>query len=315
MKKMTAVLFSTLLLLVSMKCFAETTSFTYRFANAEEAGEMLLANRDYYDNMGREDVNYRMQKTDATIEDLKAFIPGQMLDFSDEEKAAIGEGLDAIAKICDERGYHLPDEGEIVFAKTTMAEECDAGAYTHGTQIYFGERVLAYAQDRPDMFHEVLAHELFHCLTRSDPDFRRDMYEILGFTVADEDYVFPQEVKDRIISNPDVEHHNSHAAFTINGEEKECTVIFTTTKPFENPGDMFFEYEMTGLVPIDDLSTVYPSDDASDFWDVFGRNTTYVIDPEETLADNFRFTIVYGPDGKEYENAEIIEKIDEYLRR
>ena len=36
-----------------------------------------------------------------------------MLDYSDVEKAAIGEGLDAIAKICDERRYHLPEEGEI----------------------------------------------------------------------------------------------------------------------------------------------------------------------------------------------------------
>ena len=65
-----------------------------------------------------------------------------------------------------------------------------------------------------------MIHELFHCLTRSHPDFRAKMYAILGFTVVGEDYDFPPEIRERIISNPDVEHHNSHAAFDIGGEKR-----------------------------------------------------------------------------------------------
>ena len=67
-----------------------------------------------------------------------------------------------------------------------------------------------------------------------------------------------------IISNPDVEHHNSYAAFDINGEMKNCTVIFTT-EPFRKPGDMFFDHMVTGLVPIDDLGTLYTKEDAANF--------------------------------------------------
>ena len=74
------------------------------------------------------------------------------------------------------------------------------------------------------------------------------------------------------------------------------------------------ETDMTGLVPIDDLSTIYSSEEADNFWDVFGNNTDYVIDPEETMADNFSFTIVYGTNAEEYETPEIIEKIDAFLR-
>lgn len=71
---------------------------------------------------------------------------------------------------------------------------------------------------------------------------------------------------------------------------------------------------MTGLVPVDDLSTVYSSEEADNFWEVFGENTDYVVDPEETLADNFCYTIIHGVDGKDYKTPEIIEKIDAYLR-
>ena len=277
---------------------------------------MMLANRDYYEHMNQNDLDFRMQKIGATLEELEAFAAQQTLDFTEEEKAAAREAMAEVMRICEECGYHLPKEEEIVFAKTTMKEENDAGAYTHGTEIYLGEQALEYSQseETKEFFLEIITHELFHCLTRNHPDFRKEMYEILGFTVAEEDYEFPDQVKEQIISNPDVEHHDSSASFLIGGEKKECTVIFTTTKPFEKEGDNFFDYRMIGLVPIDDLSTIYSSEEADNFWDVFGNNTDYVIDPEETMADNFSFTIVYGTNAEEYETPEIIEKIDAFLR-
>lgn len=288
----------------------------YRFADREEAAQLLLEERDYYENLSQNDLNYRLQKLDATLEELEAYTTTQTLDYTEEEKALIEETMRFILAQCETRGYHLPALENIVFAKTTMCEESNAGAYTHGTRIFLGEAVLNYGlsddASGQSYFRYILAHELFHCLTRNNPEFRKQMYALLGFTVVDEDFVFPKEIKDRIISNPDVEHHNSYAAFEINGELKNCVVVFTT-KPFAQPGDSFFDEMQTGLIPIDDLSVMYLSDDASNFWDVFGKNTGYVIDPEETLADNFGYTIVYGLD-YEWPTPELIEAIDAYLK-
>ena len=306
------------LLLSAAVCFAQDSTFTYRFAGAEEAAELLLSNRKYYENLSQNDLNFRMQKLNATLEELEAFTATQTLDYTEEEKAAIDKAMSEIERICQDQGYTLPATDGIVFAKTTMHEECDASAYTHGTQIYLGERLLALGlSDEPRLqiyFQEVVAHELFHCLTRNHPDFRADMYGILGFTVVEEDYDFSPEIDALIISNPDVGHHNSYAAFEIDGEMKDCAVIFTTTEPFREPGDNFFNGMLTGLVPVDDLSIMYTSEDASNFIEVFGRNTGYMIDPEETLADNFAYTITYGLEGREYPTPEIIESIDAYLR-
>ena len=317
MKKYALLLICLFLLISTALCSAEDSTFDYRFADAEEAAELLLSNRNYYDNLSQNDLNFRMQKLDATLTELEALAAQQTLDWTDEEKAAVDTAMAAIEKVCSERGYTLPVTAGIIFAKTTMHEECDAGAYTHGTQIYLGERLLrtglSEVPEALTYFQETVAHELFHCLTRNHPDFRADMYSILGFTVVEEDYNFAPEIKDIIISNPDVGHHNSFASFEINGEMKDCTVIFTTSKPFEQPGDNFFAGMVTGLVPIDDLSVMYTSEDAANFWDVFGKNTGYVIDPEETMADNFAYTIIYGME-REYETPEIIEAIDTYLK-
>ena len=315
MKKI--VLFTWLLtLLIPTVCFAENAALPYRIADAGEAAEMLLANDDYYDNLGQQDLNYRLQKTDATHEELKEYAALQALDFSEEEKALVEEVMADIGKICEERGYQLPQEDGIIFAKTTMEEECGAGAYTHGTQIYLGKRLLEHclSASSKETLTGVISHELFHCLTCNNPDFQKAMYGILGFTIAEEDYVFPQEVKEMMITNPDVEHHNTSASFRINGEKKECTVIFKTTKPFEKEGEMFFDYGMIGLIPTDDLSAVYSVEEAEDFWEVFGRNSYNVIDPEETMADNFSYTMVYGTDGRKFASQEIIEQIDACLR-
>ncbi len=322
MKRTVILLIFLSIILMAGICSAEDKFFSYRFTDADEAAELLLSNRSYYENMNQNDLNFRMQKKDAALEELEAMVMEQTLDFTDAEKAAIDSAMTVIRKNCADRGYILPATDGLVFAKTTMKEECYAAAYTHGTQIYLGKQILRYGlSDVPAeqvLFQEIIAHELFHCLTRNHPDFRKDMYGILGFTVVEEDYDFPQTISDTIISNPDVEHHNSYASFEINGEMKDCTVIFTTLRPFEKPGDSFFRSMVTGLVPVDDLSVMYISEEAENFWDVFGKNTIYVIDPEETLADNFAYIMIFGLDGSgymTYETPEIIESIDAYLKK
>ena len=67
---------------------------------------------------------------------------------------------------------------------------------------------------------------------------------------------------------------------------------------------------------MDGSDKYYFKEDASNFDDLFGKNTDYVIDPEECMADNFRFAVVYGkkgPEGKGYETPEIIDRIYEIL--
>ena len=312
MKKLMLVLLC--LCLAAPVAAAEGRMFDYRFADARETARLLTGNREYYEQLTQNDLDFRMQKKGATLEEMEAFAAAQALDYTDDEKAAIDSAMTAIESACAARGFALPPTDGIVFAKTTMAEECDAGAYTHGTQIYMGESIMACGtSDDPDyqaFFREVVAHELFHCLTRNHPDFRAAMYGVLGFTVADADFELSDAIRERMISNPDVEHHDAWASFDIGGQKRDCVVVFTTGKPFEQPGDSFFDDMVTGLVPIDDLSTMYTSDDASNFWDVFGRNTDYVTDPEETLADNFSYAILYGMDNPDnYATPEIIEAI------
>lgn len=330
MKKRTVSLISLLLILCLFAAGMPGTAFAqsiaasqvrervlaYRLADAEEGAALLLANKAYYDGFSQNDLEYRMQKTDTDIDEYKAFAREQVRDFTDPERELIESCFLEMENTLAENGYILPPLEEIVFIKTTMAEECNVGGYTHGTQIYMSEDILDDAVGNSEGALEYLKtffwHELFHCLTRCNPDFRADMYHIIHFTVQDEDFPLPPSVFEYHISNPDVEHHNSWASFLIEGKELRCFTDFVTTRHFEKPGDRFFDYATTALVPIDGSDRYYTPEQASNFDEVFGRNTDYVVDPEECMADNFSYAMAFGldgPNGDGYPNPEIIEAI------
>lgn len=297
----------------------EFQELRFGFADAKEGADFLLGNRDYLKKLTQNDLNFRMQKKDATLEGYTAFAKKQTLDFTEEEKAAVSDCMQKIKDICAERNYKLPAVEEITFVKTTMQEEAGATAYTHGMQIYVGEAFLSLlcSEDSwvKDYGNTIMVHELFHCLTRNDAQFRVDMYEILGFQIEEEEFAFTPEVREKILSNPDVGKYDAYATFRIDGQDRDCVVVFTTTRPFQNPGDSMFELMMTGLVPVEDPSVIYPAESAENFWQVFGRNTEYVIDPEEVLADNFSYAVMYGEEGMDYKSPQMIRAICDYLRR
>lgn len=115
-----------------------------------------------------------------------------------------------------------------------------------------------------------------------------------------------------------MEHHNAYSTFLIDGEEVDCYTALVTTKHFENEGDSFFRYMTTALVPIDGSDVYYTPEQTSNFDDVFGKNTDYVIDPEECMADNFAMALMYGrkgPQGNGYATPEIINGILDYLEQ
>ncbi|MBO7700473.1 MAG: hypothetical protein J6S47_05340 [Eubacteriaceae bacterium] len=296
----------------------------HRFASAEEGRDIMLSNTEYYDNLTQNDLDFRMGKTGATKEEFLDASRESVTDFYFFEKWYLNSRLARMALNLRLKGYDLPEVEEIVFIKADMDIESGASGYTHGTQIYLnGGLVTAYAlmdiiPGSSEFMDQLLYHELFHCLTRSNPPFRADMYSLIHFTVTGTEYELPPCVLDRFISNPDVEHHDSYAAFIIDGQQIDCYTVWITTKSYAEAQSGFMSNDATVLVPVDGTDVYYTREQASNFDDVFGTNTGYVTDPEECMADNFAYAMLYGmkgKNGKGYPDPQIIEGIIDYLKR
>ena len=64
-----------------------------------------------------------MRKTGATLDELKEFVQTCVLDFTDEEKAALTKAVASIESKLNAMGAALPFPEDIAFVKTTMQEE------------------------------------------------------------------------------------------------------------------------------------------------------------------------------------------------
>ena len=109
---------------------AAASHYTYRFASAKEGAQLIVDNEEYLQGFNQCDLDYRMQKTGATLEEWKALAAGEVREFTEEEQQGISACMDELEGIIAKRGLVLPASEEIVFVKTTMQEEGGAAAYT-----------------------------------------------------------------------------------------------------------------------------------------------------------------------------------------
>ena len=291
----------------------------HRYASAEEGRARLLANTEYYSQITQTDLNFRLGHDNATPEELLERSTAEIRDFHLIEKYLVDRRIAKMARIIAKNGYALPLPEEITFIKSDMsAEIMAASGYTHGSDIYLNSTNIALSviPGASQYFDKLLWHELFHCLTRNSPDFRAKMYSLIHFTVSDSDFALPPCVRERYLSNPDVERHDSYAAFHIDGREVDCFLVWITTTDFSEAQPGVGPQKAAVLVPIDGTDLYYTQEQASNFDELLGTNTGYVTDPEECMADNFAFAMCYGLDGRDgqgYPNPEIIRGVIELV--
>ena len=286
-----------------------TTALSAHCATVGEGQELMRNRKLFHEQINEKEMAFLLQKKGGTLEEYIVFSAEQVLAFTPEEEQQINETMIWLQNQLEKHGLKLPDPGPITFVKTTGQEASGAAGYTSGGSVF-----LADAAFSRESFRDIIVHEISHCLSRLFPEYRQALYSLIHFTVLDHEIDIPQDIRDQIIANPDVEHHNSTATFTINGEKTECYLLFLSDSVFEKPGDDFFDGMYTGIVPTDG-SKIYRTDEVEDFWDIVGRNTEYAEDPEEIMASNFALAMLHLDDGYDsYPNPEILEGIVSYLK-
>ena len=106
---------------------AAAAQIPYRYASKEEAAELMLSNTEYYAGFSQNDLDFKLQKVGATMEEYQAFAREQTLDFTEEEIALIDGIFADMEQTLADNGYTLPLLDEVVLIKTTMEEERGAG--------------------------------------------------------------------------------------------------------------------------------------------------------------------------------------------
>ncbi|MBL8645473.1 MAG: hypothetical protein JNK21_16185 [Rhodospirillaceae bacterium] len=314
MQRFTKVAFTFALLLAALSANAWGKDLAFAFATAEEGRAILTARDDYVQRLSPFDRAAKMKTDrDLTEQEYLTLVGQNALDWPADEKAMVQAVLADVGPRVNALNLSWPDA--VMFVKTTGAEEGDA-AYTRANAIFLPPGRLS-EKARAEM-PSLIVHELFHVLSRHSTALRDRLYAAIGFTPCGEPALPPKLARVKI-TNPDAPVNQHCITLSVAGKPaRMMPLIYSSVEKYDvAKGGAFFQYLRFGFVEIADgpggglaNDTVVPFQDTAGFLEQVGRNTQYIIHPEEILADNFSYLVLGKPD---LPSPEIIAKMKAIL--
>ena len=270
----------------------ETTKID--FATIEQGKKILGAKDDYIEHFSKFDLQAKIKTDkDVTLENYLKNATDAVIDWTDEQKESLQPVLEELKDDLAFLKWNFP---ETVYLIRTDGREEAGASYTRGNGV-----VLQIIRGGPGSKGLIL-HELFHILTRHNPEMRDKLYEVIGFKKCNE-IKMPAALSDITIANPDAPLNQHYIELTYAGE-KVCAVpiIYSREPKYDaNEGASFFQYMDVKLLIVrqdeadkqfkavlkDDKPMLAGFDEVEGLYEQVGRNTGYIIHPEEMLADNF----------------------------
>jgi hypothetical protein len=145
----------------------------------------------------------------------------------------------------------------------------------------------------------MLAHEIYHVVSRANPALSERLNQAIGF-VKVENVIFPEEIRRRLISNPDALTNDHFIRVEVDGEPVcAAPLLLFTIDRYDPSSDKdffeFMEFQYLAAAHVADRNPanlhLIPWQKASGFFEQVGWNTDYNIHPEEILAENFALLI------------------------
>ncbi len=266
-----------------------------RFASVEEGIRALTARDRFIASLSPFDRQVRV-KSDKEVseEDLLRSIEKQVVAWGDEEVERLSPIVAAVRKKLQPFKVDLPPT--VLLVKTTGREESGA-AYCRGNAIVLPRNMVGRTEKS---LERILTHELFHILSSHNKKLRDRLYAIVGF-VPSAEIQLPESLRARKITNPDApvcEHYIEvkHWGSTV----KAAPILFSSRERYDaSRGGSLFQYLTFRLMVVDqDGDKWLPAEENGEpvllearntptFFEKIGRNTSYIIHPEEVLAENF----------------------------
>ena len=289
----------------------------FRFATIEEARKIVSADDAFTRQLTKLDVQSRLHSVELTRpSDYQSSIAADCTQWQAKHRDAVSSAAIKLAELL--RPYDLPLPNEIQLVASTGATEAKA-PHTRGTAIIFPESRIGSERG----LVRLIAHELFHILSRQNPAWRDALYRAIGYNRCNE-IELPPRFADRRITNPDAPIVQHYINVEIDGEERKVTQILLSKLSEYQAGNQapFFAYLDTKFVELtEDSEKVVARLDGTgapvfhevvnlpSFKKQIGNNTRYLIHPEEILADNFSFLIT----GHDVTNPEVLQRIKDLI--
>ena len=276
-------------------------STTVHFATKAEAVAVLMKRDRFVKSMSPFDRQARLKTSEPVNEQAYLeFAAEHAIEWEPDQTRLVTKAIESINKRLT--GLNVPFPKRILLVHTTGREESDA-AYCRGHAIILPVKRL---EAPPRRIEQLIIHELFHVLSNQNPKLRKELYAVIGFRPCN-DVPLPEGYQQRKITNPDGPAVDFYIELDEGGKKMAAApILFASVKKFpggdasffqlmrfklmvlEKRGDRFAPAVENGnpvLLDVDSREMKAPKS----YFQQIGRNTGYIIHPDEVLADNFVF--------------------------
>lgn len=307
-------------LLALLGASAAPAAVEVEFASVEAAREVLGARDAYVERMSPFDRSARLKaEREVSEAEYLEFVEQAAREWTDGERARVAAAFEAIEPAL---AALLPELDEPILLIRTSGEEEAGEGYTRDRAVV----VPAAGLERSDRgLARLLAHEIFHVVSRSRPALRDALYEAIGFHRCGE-VALPGALAARRITNPDAPVNEHCIRVRVDGEPVLAVPVLYSSEPRYDPGtgDELFDYLIFAMLlversgdegrarPIEreDGPALVPVERVDGFFEQVGRNTDYIIHPEEILASNFELLVL---DDEPVPSPDVLERIRDVL--
>ncbi len=297
-----------------------TAGSKIQFADVKAGQAVMTAADDYLQRLSPFDLSARLETDQVvSVEQLKRHLAAQVLPWPEEQISKLRPILTSVAEKLAAWKLNFPET--VLLVRTTGNGEAHA-AYTRGNAVVLPEAILAWPEKQ---FTDLLIHELFHILSRQNPELRDQLYQIVGFERIGE-LALPAELARRKITNPDAPVIEHAIRLLIDREQVPVVpVLLSRSETYDvQRGGTFFQYLQFHLLEVDHTDAgwrvalsngepkLHSAQSVPSYLETIGRNTAYIIHPEEVLADNF-VLLVQGRN--DVASPHILVELDRHLRQ
>jgi hypothetical protein len=283
------------------------------FAESETAKSLLLQDpqEDYFERVQKTDIGIQLDTClpesmprEEAVRLLKTSLESDMAPFTEKEINLLRSQLGIIRQWCSDcKSGLMPDT--LYLVKVKGSHFGGGTFYTRGKAIVIPEPAI----QNPNLaaLRRTLLHELFHIYSRYHPQKKKDLYQLIGFEKVADSLSWPRALSERVLMNPD----GMDQRFAIQLDETSQYVIpllLSQDSCFVKGKTGYFAYARLKLVPLTiekkgllaspspEKTLNYP--DYPSFLEQVSDNTSYIIHPDEIMADNFALLMIsrYEPD-------------------
>jgi len=290
-------LWITFLYFINLSAGNLTSNCSVFYADSIRAARFIISADDYTNRLSAYDRSAGMN-TNKSIdqETYLDYCAHNVRTWSNLEKIRFDAFIDSVDQLL--KPFHLILPDSILLIKTTSREMGGVDvAYTRQNGIFITEPMLLQ-NDRE--LRNTLIHEIFHVLSRQNKTLQKKLYSLIGFDEINE-IKLPPEWDARRITNPDAPWMDTMIRLKAQGKALTLTPFLFSGQAEYNPNKRggifqsinFMLLEITETAGIwkplinDSGPVMFAPGSIEDFWTKIGKNTRYILHPEEILASNF----------------------------